>query len=105
MGCHLNLRHIRSPLNPTEFNPVCGISPRFSKISSKFPQNLRMIYEFKVLSRHTHLAKLWENGRFSGRIWPDWGNTTRADLAGLGSIGIYTATYYLLCFLVLKHVG
>ena len=23
-----------------------------------------------------------------GRIWPDWGNTTRADMAGLGSIGL-----------------
>ena len=22
------------------------------------------------------------------RIWPDWGNTTRADMAGLGSIGL-----------------
>ena len=32
-----------------------------------------------------------KNGRFSGRIWPDWGYTTRADMAGLGSIGI---TYY-----------
>ena len=30
----------------------------------------------------------WKNGRFSGRIWPDWGNTTRADMAGLGSIGL-----------------
>ena len=29
-----------------------------------------------------------KNGRFSGRIWPDWGNTTRAHLAGLGSIGL-----------------
>ena len=27
-------------------------------------------------------------GRFSGRIWPDWGNTTRADLAGLESLGL-----------------
>ena len=25
---------------------------------------------------------------FSGRIWPDWGNTTRADMDGLGSIGL-----------------
>ena len=32
-------------------------------------------------------GKLWKNGRFSGRIWPDWGNTTWADMAGLGSIG------------------
>ena len=29
-----------------------------------------------------------ENGRFSGRIWPDWGNTAWADMAGLGSIGL-----------------
>ena len=24
---------------------------------------------------------------FSGRIWPDWGNTAWADMAGLESIG------------------
>ena len=30
----------------------------------------------------------WKNGRFSGRIWPDWGNTAWADMAGLGSIGL-----------------
>ena len=29
---------------------------------------------------------------FSGRIWPDWGNTARADMAGLGSIGLRTGT-------------
>ena len=29
-----------------------------------------------------------KNGRFSGRIWPDWGDTARADMAGLGSIGL-----------------
>ena len=33
-------------------------------------------------------GNFWKNGRFSGRIWPDWGNTTRADMAGLGSIGL-----------------
>ena len=33
-------------------------------------------------------GNFWKNGRFSGRIWPDWGNTTWADMAGLGSIGI-----------------
>ena len=33
-------------------------------------------------------GNLWKNGRFSGRIWPDWGNTARADMAGLGSIGL-----------------
>ena len=29
-----------------------------------------------------------KNCRFSGRIWPDWGNAARADMAGLGSIGL-----------------
>ena len=33
-------------------------------------------------------GNFWKNGRFSGRIWPDWGNTTRATMAGLGSIGL-----------------
>ena len=28
-----------------------------------------------------------KNGRFSGRIWPDWGNAVWADMAGLGSLG------------------
>ena len=28
----------------------------------------------------------WKNDRFSGQIRPDWGSTTRADMAGLGSI-------------------
>ena len=32
----------------------------------------------------------FKNGRFSGRIWPDWGNTARADMAGLGSKGLNT---------------
>ena len=30
-----------------------------------------------------------EKGRFSGRLWLDWGNTTRAAMAGLGSKGMY----------------
>ena len=34
------------------------------------------------------IGKFWKNCRFSGRIWPDWGNTARADMAGLGSIGL-----------------
>ena len=41
-------------------------------------------------------GKFWKNGRFSGRIWPDWGNTTWADLAGLGSIGLS----YTVCSIV-----
>ena len=33
-------------------------------------------------------GKFRKNGCFSGRIRPDWGNTARADMAGLGSIGL-----------------
>ena len=33
-------------------------------------------------------GKFWKNSRFSRRIWSDWGNAARADLAGLGSIGL-----------------
>ena len=29
-------------------------------------------------------GKFWKNGRFSRRIWPDWGNAAWADMAGLG---------------------
>ena len=32
-------------------------------------------------------GKMWKNGRFSGRLRPDWGNTARAAMAGLVSIG------------------
>ena len=38
-----------------------------------------------ILEKYGNFRK---NGRFSGRIWPDWGNTTWADMAGLGSIGL-----------------
>ena len=34
-----------------------------------------------------------EKRTFSGRIWPDWGNTTRADFAGLGSIAHGRVTF------------
>ena len=33
-------------------------------------------------------GKIWKNGCFFGWIWLDWGNTTWADMAGLGSIGL-----------------
>ena len=35
-----------------------------------------------------NVEKIWKNGRFSGRLRPDWGHTTRAATAGLGSIGL-----------------
>ena len=33
-------------------------------------------------------AKIWKNCCFSGGLPPDWGNTTQAAMAGLGSIGL-----------------
>ena len=33
-------------------------------------------------------GKFRKNDRFSERIWPVWGNTTGAEMAGLGSIGL-----------------
>ena len=46
-------------------------------------------YHFFVGSNLEKIEKkFWKNGRFSGRIWPDWGNTAWADMAGLGSIGL-----------------
>ena len=36
-------------------------------------------------------GKIWKNGRFSGRLWPDWVNATWAAMAELGSIGLMTS--------------
>ena len=47
-------------------------------------------------------GNFWKNGRFSGRIWPDWGNTARADMAGLGSIGLRMLHTNYSCHLVSK---
>ena len=44
---------------------------------------------FSMGSNLEKCGNFWKNGRFSWRIWPDWGYTTWADLAGLGSIGLY----------------
>ena len=38
----------------------------------------------------SYCGNFWKNGHFSGRIWPDWGYAARADMAGLGSIGLST---------------
>ena len=51
------------------WNPVCGCY-------------------FWLGSNLEKYGKFWKNGRFSGRIRPGWGNTARADMAGLGSIGL-----------------
>ena len=42
-------------------------------------------------------GKFRKNGHFSGRIWPDWGNTAWADMAGLGSIGLKVGTRVNIC--------
>ena len=34
------------------------------------------------------MENLVKNGCFSWLIRPDWGNTARADMAGLGSVGL-----------------
>ena len=38
----------------------------------------------------TFCCNLEKYGKFwkSGRIWPDWGNTPPAEMAGLGYIGL-----------------
>ena len=47
-----------------------------------------------------------KKSRFSGRIWPDWGNTARADMTGLGSIGILSgnSSFFLGIFCVFLQV-
>ena len=42
-------------------------------------------------------GNLWKNGRFSRRVWPDWGNTAWADMAELGSIGLNTPVLQTIC--------
>ena len=46
-----------------------------------------------------------KNGRFSGRIWPDGGNTTRADMAGLGSIGITPSGMEMIAFILIMLIN
>ena len=62
----------------------------------KFPQNVISICGKFVLggSILEKCGKIWENGRFSGRLRSDWGYTTRAATAGLGSIGLDMKVIY-----------
>ena len=52
------------------------------------------------------MEKYGKNGRFSGRLWPDWGNTAWAAMAELGSIGLIrllvTQRYDTRCYIVLR---
>ena len=57
--------------------------------------SFNLIYDTPISGKYFYLGsilekcgKIWKNGCFSGRLWPDWGNTTRAAMAGLGSIGL-----------------
>ena len=47
-----------NPLDPMDFHTMCGISPGFPKILSKFPDTFEQIFKFKVLPRTTYLSKL-----------------------------------------------
>ena len=49
-----------------------------------------------IVSGVFSLEKYGKIGRFSGRIRPDWGNTARADMARLGSIGLICSLAWLL---------
>ena len=41
-----------------------------------------------ILSGGFSLENFGKIGRFSRRLWSDWGDTARAATAGLGSIGL-----------------
>ena len=40
-------------------------------------------------------GKIWKNRPFIGQMWPHWGNTAWADMAGFGSIGLNIYQHYL----------
>ena len=72
---------IFNPLDPTGFTSNMRYFP--FDISGPY-KRLRLFLGFYL----EKCGIFWKNSRFSGRIWPDWGNTVRADTAGLGSIGL-----------------
>ena len=51
------------------------------------------------------MENLGKNGRFSARIRPDWGNTARADMAGLGSIGLSIQFKLYKHYIVICHAS
>ena len=74
------LLHLREHLS--SFNSIC-----WTHICGKYFLNGSFLEK---------CGKIWKNGRFSGRLRPDWGNTTRAATAGYGSIGIIIEKHPLL---------
>ena len=65
------LLHLREHLS--SFNLIC-----WTHICGKYFLNGSILEK---------CGKIWKNSRFSGRLRPDWGNTTWEATAGLGSIG------------------
>ena len=47
-----------------------------------------MVNTFCIVLFWKNVEKYGKNGRFSGRLRPDWGNTARMATAGLGSKGL-----------------
>ena len=82
--------HIQSLTNAHTFIKTISFSLRFTGNFTGF----NLIYWTPVCGKYFFAGsnlekcrKFWKNGRFSGRIWPDRGNTAWADMAGLGSKG------------------
>ena len=51
-----------------------------------------MVTTFWIVLFWKNVEKYGKNGRFSGRLRPDWGSTARAATAGLGSKGLIRIT-------------
>ena len=49
---------------------------------------LRAVLTFCWVLIWKNMDNFGKTAVFFGQIWPDWGNTTRADLAGLEFIGL-----------------
>ena len=47
---------------------------------------------------------MWYFPRISGPIWPDWGYTTLADMAGYGRIGVYRVKLISVLFEKTKYL-
>ena len=106
-----NYLYILNPLDPMDLPSSMRYFPRISpnslKISPKVRGNIQsqstthayifiiFIIFIKTKSILKKCGKIWKNGRFSGRLRPDWGDTARAATAGLGSIGLNDSYIYI----------